>query len=208
MTAMTFRSLTRADVRPAAEVLGRALHQDPFFKAIAPGEKERRPILIRQMAGAIRYSLHHGLVEACPNLEAVAVWLPPGRTHVDLGRMTQAGPAALWDMMSMPPKAMRRAMPFRKPMDDLHRRVAPGPHWYLWILGVDPRYQRQGLGTRLVHHRFADIDGSAIYLETARRVNVSYYERLGFEAVDLAKIPEMGVTFWGMLRPTQPEASA
>lgn len=206
MDSSAVRTLRRDEVQPASDVLARALHEDPFFRAIEPEATKRRAVLHRQMAGAIRYSLRNGLVEVTPNLSGVAVWLPPGQTRVTLRTMLAAGPVTVWEMMSLSPAAMRRAMPFRKPMEDLHHRSASGPHWYLWILGIDPRHQRQGLGTTLMQHRLSEIGRQPVYLETARRTNITYYERFGFEAAGIAKIPEMGVTFWGMLCPTRERA--
>ena len=208
VTSAMVRALNRHDLPAATEVLAKALQEDPFFRAIEPDATERRPVLRRQMAGALRYAFHHGLVEATPNLGGVAVWLPPGHTHVTLSSMLTAGPRTLGSMMALPPAAIRRAMPFRKPIDDLHRRSVPDPHWYLWILGVDPRHQRQGLGTTLVRHRLTEVDSTAAYVETAKRSTVDYYARFGFEGTGIVKIPEMRVTIWGMLLPAHQRTSS
>ncbi len=200
---MAVRNLRRSELHDAAEALTRALYDDPFFRAIEPDSTGRRSVLQRQMCGALRYSLKHGLVETTPELEAVAVWLPPGNTQVTVRTMVRAGPLTTWEMMALPPKAMRRAASFRQPLDRLQQRSAPDPHWFLWILGVDPRYQRQGLGTKLVRHRLGEIGETPVYLETAQRLNLPFYERLGFEVADIAKIPERLVTFWGMISPAR-----
>ena len=61
-------------------------------------------------------------------------------------------------------------------------------HWYLVVAGVRPEAQRQGLGSRLMRQELAtaDSDGIPVYLETANRANVAYYERFGFTVIDQA----------------------
>jgi ribosomal protein S18 acetylase RimI-like enzyme len=58
-------------------------------------------------------------------------------------------------------------------------------HWYLAVLGVDPRKQRAGIGSALVAAllRDADADHQAIYLETDRTENLAFYARFGFERI-------------------------
>lgn len=57
------------------------------------------------------------------------------------------------------------------------------PHWYLPLIGIDPRHQGQGLGSMLLRHTLAecDRDGTAAYLEASNWRNVPFYERHGFQ---------------------------
>ena len=59
------------------------------------------------------------------------------------------------------------------------------PHWYLWLMGIDPAYQRQGLGTALLNHALdsCDSDGTPAYLEATSPVSVRLYQRHGFDVV-------------------------
>jgi ribosomal protein S18 acetylase RimI-like enzyme len=63
-------------------------------------------------------------------------------------------------------------------------RVHPEyPHWYLESMGVDPSFQRKGVGGRLLAPvlKIADRDRIDCYLETADPRNAAYYARHGFE---------------------------
>lgn len=62
--------------------------------------------------------------------------------------------------------------------------------WYLSILGVLPEFQGKGLGSGLVRPilQKADEAGCATYLETFTPRNMSFYKRLGYEAI--ASFPE------------------
>ena len=75
------------------------------------------------------------------------------------------------------------------------------PHWYLGVLGVDPDFQGRGLGTALLNAflRRVDSDCAPSYLETDRRENVPFYERVGFETV--REVSVLDVPVWCMWRP-------
>lgn len=59
------------------------------------------------------------------------------------------------------------------------------PHWYLPLLGVDPRHQGKGMGGALLRHvtDICDRDGALAYLESSNPGNVPLYERHGFEVI-------------------------
>jgi len=73
------------------------------------------------------------------------------------------------------------------------------PHWYLAVLGVDPRHWGQGVGSRLLVELLrlagsapdqeeigasvnrAGIRSDAIYLESDREASIRFYRARGFE---------------------------
>lgn len=54
---------------------------------------------------------------------------------------------------------------------------------YLWYIGVYPKDQHQGIGTKLLKQILAeaDKDKHIVCLETSTRKNLSWYERSGFQ---------------------------
>jgi ribosomal protein S18 acetylase RimI-like enzyme len=70
-------------------------------------------------------------------------------------------------------------------MDRAHATVTER-HWYLAVLGCDPRWQRRGVGTALLEPvlRRADSDGICTYLETQRDDNLAWYARFGFDVIE------------------------
>lgn len=113
---------------------------------------------------------------------AVAVWLPPGAFPWMPWRKLLAMPYLLRVLAADPrnfPKFMRYGA-------NAERAHPADRHWYLVVAGVRPDAQRQGLGSRLMRHELAraDSDGIPVYLETADRANIAYYERFGFSVID------------------------
>lgn len=58
------------------------------------------------------------------------------------------------------------------------------PHYYLGVIGSDPKLHGRGIGTQLIKS-FCEISAgdrlsSGVYLETAQEANLSFYNRIGF----------------------------
>ena len=66
-----------------------------------------------------------------------------------------------------------------------HHEVLPtGSHWYVHMVGVNPKCQGQGQGKALMTklNELADAKGQLMYLEAGDR-NRKFYEKMGFEVV-------------------------
>ncbi|MFO0690820.1 MAG: GNAT family N-acetyltransferase [Myxococcota bacterium] len=81
------------------------------------------------------------------------------------------------------------------------------PHWYLAVLGVDPAYQRRGLGTRLLDGLcgLACAEPGPIYLESDRPESVDFYRARGFEC--LGELHPLDVACWQLGWIPEPESS-
>ena len=75
------------------------------------------------------------------------------------------------------------------------------PHWHVGPLAVDAGLQGLGIGSLIMAHYCAraDEDGRIAYLETDKAVNVTFYQRFGFEVVGDQTV--LGVSNWFMRRP-------
>ena len=128
----------------------------------------------------------------------MSCWLPPGRTNPGLLDALRGG---LFDAgLRLGPAGLRRLMRLTPTMDRAHHAVQPGPHWYLFLLAVDPARQGQGLPAEVLAPVLsrADAEGLPVYLDTHNPANPAYYARHGFaEAVhDVVD----GLRFWGLRR--------
>jgi ribosomal protein S18 acetylase RimI-like enzyme len=75
-------------------------------------------------------------------------------------------------------------------------------HWYLAIMGVDPRCQGRGLGSKLMRPvlETLDAEGTPAYLEASTLRSRALYERHGFAVTGEFKLPSGGPTLWQMWR--------
>ena len=77
------------------------------------------------------------------------------------------------------------------------------PHYYLGVIGVEPDSHGLGIGAQLLKS-FCDLSASdspssGVYLETAKALNVRFYERAGF--VETARGSLGAATLWCMYLP-------
>jgi ribosomal protein S18 acetylase RimI-like enzyme len=99
-------------------------------------------------------------------------------------------------------EARRRMQILSQYIDKKRRELAPYNHWYLVLLGVDPKFQGRGYASRLIRGMLTRIDeeGLPCYLETDGERNVRIYRHFGFEVIDEFIIPETNVRQCAMLR--------
>ena len=73
------------------------------------------------------------------------------------------------------------------------------------MLGVDPAYQNQGMGSSLIQPILeqADRDNLPCYLETSTAGGVLFYQRHNFEVVETMDFPQEGFQVWMMIRQPQ-----
>jgi ribosomal protein S18 acetylase RimI-like enzyme len=133
-------------------------------------------------------------------VRGIALWFPPDApapTEIDLAESGIADvPAQIGS------EAWQRFKRLLDHLDALHPVYAPEPHWYLAMLGVDPAWQRQGIGEALMQPVFtaADRDGLCCYLEAPTEGNARYYERRGFDVVAETDVPDSDMHIWLMRR--------
>ena len=185
----------------AAEIQGRAFHDDPAFVFTFPDEGRRRERLPILMQIGIRYGARFGQVSTTEGtMLGHAVWLPPGSTALSHERMNEVGFAEAAGQLAE--EELARFGGFMDLMSAHHERLVPGPHWYLMILGVDPPWQGRGVGSGLIAPTLAVADAAALpcYLETAKERNVAFYQRHGFDVRSEDFIPGGGPRVWMMVR--------
>lgn len=185
----------------ASIVLARAFQNDPMMQYLIPDCKKRVRTLPGFLGGVVRYCSAYGEVHATPNRDGVACWLPPGNTVTPFHRMVKSGMVLAPVQLGL--AGFGRLAALTSYMDNLHERVVPQPHWYLWLLGVEPARRGGGIGGVLLEPTLAqaDAEGLPCYLETHNDANVPFYERRGFKVVDAGDVPGRGLRVWTMLRP-------
>jgi GNAT superfamily N-acetyltransferase len=193
--------LEEAQVDQAGRVLGRAFWHDPLVEYILPDTERRARALPAFMTGGARYGHLFGEVyTSSESIEGAAVWMPPGSGEMDEERMTAAGMMEV--ALAMGDESLNKFFSVMGLLDELRKRDAGDPFWYLFILGVDPPRQGQGVGGRLIAPVLARADeaGLPCYLETMKTRNVPFYRKHGFEIVVEDDFPDGGPHYWTMNR--------
>lgn len=198
---MALTPLPSTEYARAGAVLGRAFRDDPLWRAAFP-DPDKRPVWLTAMFTALAQATvaARGLAETNTDVDAVALWLPPGK-DIGLWAMAKSGFALPRFAMTLPAPDRKRMMAVLRQIDNRKKALMPGPHWYLSAIGVDADRQGEGLGSNLVRAgiRRADNDNVPVYLETETTGNVAFYQHLGFDVIEEITAIGLDVPLWLML---------
>jgi ribosomal protein S18 acetylase RimI-like enzyme len=186
-------------IEQASQLLGRAFQDDPLMAYVVPAAGRRRRVLPSLFRVVLRYCLRYGTVFTTENLEGVACCLPPGQTNPTIGRLARISLSGRPGRSGLP--GLLRFLHTSRYTDEAHAQAAPGPHWYLWVLGVEPGNQGQGTGGKLLQMVFqqAREQGVPCYLETENPRNVPFYQKHGFRLLSESQVSRSQVHIYAML---------
>ncbi|MEU3731978.1 GNAT family N-acetyltransferase [Streptomyces sp. NPDC033538] len=201
------RTAGQGDRESVVRLLDEAFQDDPVSGWVFPGEEYRRRTHHRLMAAFTDAVLADGRIDLTEDGAACALWLSvPADGH------TGDGPGGdPCDAAGDVPVQVREAVDPGNERIELIARLTDGihpsgrAHAYLWMIGVAPERQGEGLGTVLIESVLdrCDREGLPAYLEASSARSRVLYERLGFEftgrALDLPDGPRM----WPMWREPQ-----
>ena len=184
----------------AAAMLARAFHDDPLMRYAIPDSDERARLLPSLYERMIRFGMLAGEVYATGDVpEGVAIWIPPNakwtRENIEASGMHEFATLIGNDAYQRYREVVSQEWQARL-------REIPGPGWYLFILGVEPRVQRRGLGGALMRPILdrADTEQVVCYLETENERNVAFYLKQGFDLIVSEEAGTGGVRFWTFRR--------
>jgi len=193
--------LEKGQARPAGEVLARAFNDDPALIRFVTEPRKRVELLRSMFRMVVSHAILKGEVYAVSSkMEGIAVWIPSGVSDIGFWEMLRGGGLTLLfkggrEFLSK----MKRDEDFAR---ELRRRLAPTPHWYLAVLGVDPEFQGKGFASRLLKPMLARLDAEKLpaYLETPTEGYVALYRHFGFKLLQEVMMPGSGTKMWVMLR--------
>jgi ribosomal protein S18 acetylase RimI-like enzyme len=191
--------LRKKDIRRASEVLSRAFLDDPDIVKILPDLEVRRRKLKHFFGAFLRFGIIYGEVYSpSPELEGVSVWMPSRTKDITFWRSLRSGFMNL--IFKIDGKAMKVFSEYGKQMDRETRKTIQGEHWFLFIIGVDPKHQKRGFGRSMIEPMLARIDKGRlpVMLDTNKKDNVPYYQGYGFEVKRTYRV--LDNDHWGMVR--------
>lgn len=198
-----FVYLTETEIKPAGGVLARAFQDYPLFANFIPEASKRNLLLPDIFEFLTRYGVLYGEVYATsPGLEGIAVWFPSEKAEMTLLRMIRIwGFRLIYDYVRTR-RSISRLLSYNEYALKVQNRHLHCPHWYLFLIGVDPTFQGKGYANALIKPMLTRIDKEHLscYLETQDEKNISIYERYGFEVVQVDTVPGTDLKHWAMLR--------
>lgn len=210
--ALARETMRPGDTREASLVLGRAFAENPVARACLSHldrstRLERVTRLNRGLVGATLRAggdlevTRHASPGGSARIAGVQLSFAPGRWPL--------GPRAYRSMaVGALSTGLRGTWRYALWDHHVHPHHPREPHFYLFVLGVDPDLQGRGVGGALLR-RFcarADAARTLAYLETDKPESVRIYEGHGFEVARELEIPPLSagngpLRTWTMRRP-------
>lgn len=199
---ITVRNFTADQARRGARLLARAFAADPIITHFLDGFVRRQFAFPAFFRAIIREHLEGGHVYSAweeDRLIGVAVWSPPEGITLSNPRLKTQAHFDHRIVRALFPRRSRGLYGGFAATASLHPHE---PHWYLAFVGIDPQFQGQGVGQKLLGAVLdaADIHGVLCYLETPFPATHKFYQRLGFELGTQAKPFEGAPPLWTMVR--------
>jgi ribosomal protein S18 acetylase RimI-like enzyme len=194
---------TKDDRERVIDCLSAAFADDPVMSWIGRRDAKRdagRRAMFTFLVGTL--GIPGNELWTAADYSAAALWVPPERADLKL---------PWWRELALFPTIVKftslsglsRVDAFRKAADAHHPKDKP--HFYLMTIGVDPRFQGQGLGSALLEANLAAIDAKGLpaYLESSSPKNVPLYLRHGFAVTKEFRPAPDAPPLWGMWRPAK-----
>ncbi|MGW5599331.1 GNAT family N-acetyltransferase [Streptomyces rochei] len=201
---VAIRTAGEDDRDTVVRLLDEAFQDDPVSGWVFPGEEYRRRTHHRLMGAFTDIVLADGWIDLTEDGAACALWLSvPGEE--DTPEEPDEEPAE--DAEDVPAQVGEAVDPDNERVESIARLTEDihpsGPaHAYLWMIGVAPERQGEGLGTALIASVLdrCDRDGLPAYLEASSERSKGLYERLGFACTGrVLHLPD-GPRMWPMWR--------
>lgn len=195
-TLTSLYELTSKDYSAGCELLGEAFREDPIWCRILEDQPEKFPLIF---GVPLKYTLKYGKVYApTSQLDGIAAWLGSPYPDMTFWRMLRSG--SIIPAMKLGSKIGGKISKVFKIIEEDRKSLMKTPYVYLYVIGVHPSKQGQGMGTFLVKSMLEALPPDIpVYLETETEIDVKFYKKLGFEVVKEITVPVLDLPMWEML---------
>ena len=207
MQAAPLKRATIDDAARIARLFAAAFERDPVFNWLARAGSGRAMALQRFFFWVLRErSLPHGETWMAPDGYAAAAWIPP---YFDGKR---SPPTFSQELFLLPVilgltglSRFVRGAAMAAALEEAHPTE---PFFYLAFIGVAPRFQGSGLGSRVLTETLARVDaaGAPAFLENSNPRNIALYERAGFAVSKEIVVRHDAPPIFAMWRPARPNS--
>jgi Acetyltransferase (GNAT) family len=185
----------------ACQVLVHAFHSDPIFNHFDASNQPSRFNSLQWFSRAIlTYSQPYCHIYTTPEpMWGVVAWHPPGQPSFNLRSLLRSLPSSssqieldkFWEFLSL-----------LFMLEDYRKQQMPCLHWHLGILGVIPKFQRQGIGSALLQPVLQQADGEGLpcYVEVTNQRAIGFYQHHGFEPLKMIQFAQDAPCLWTMKR--------
>ena len=197
----TNTSLTIAQQKDAAKVLGQAFFQDPFMNYLFPNSKTREQQITKLFFPVVKCSLLYGNIEITTDGKGILMWISGEYVPLKFSQVVRSG--LIWTPFAIGLSACKRLQAHSTVCEHTLKEKAPNGFAYIWVVGVHPNYTGLGLGKQIIQsalEKMRNQGHSTCLVITENSKNVGFYEHLGFELIHTETPDVSEIPYWLMSR--------
>ena len=188
--SLQVRPAYQKEIPQLSHMLAQAFYDDPVYRWYFPDSSIRVQKCERLFQVFLEDLIPRGAVFTTEKQEGAALWKPP-----------QVEPAS-WLLMAE--QNIRIALIFGEGIwrgvqwwRKIERHHPNYPYWHLFLIGVAPGHQGQGIGATLLQPILerCDAEKVPIYLDTGNPQNLPFYQHRGFKIFRKAALSEQLTAF-------------
>ena len=166
----------------------KAFFEEPLFRLVEPNPQKRTAKMQFLVKSLLKIKKLQNAITFTPKgseFQGASFWMRPNNVPTtSLLQMLKAGLAAAPFKLGL--SSLRNMMRFSEHLDKTIEHMTREPHWLLDVIFVDEKFQRRGLGYKLMQPIFEESFRSQIpcYVVTHNTRNVDFYTKYGFELFD------------------------
>jgi ribosomal protein S18 acetylase RimI-like enzyme len=193
------------EIEKASETLSKAFYNDPIWSGFIPDDEKRKDMLPLMFEFSLNYAHKNGTIQlTSENIEGVAVWLTEKRADMSFIRIIFSNYfIQMMKKLGKYKKDMKIMQKTMKVLQKERKKIMKGKKYlYLMALGVNPEYQGNGFGGKLLRRLIEESKrlDVPVYLETETEENVIMYEHFGFKTIKEIDFPKFSFHIWQMIR--------
>jgi GNAT superfamily N-acetyltransferase len=191
------------DLADAAATLAAAFAGGPLVTHVQPDATRHPRTFLAVFAPVLRLCERAGGVASVARGAGVAGWVPAPQLSIGPADVLRSG---LWRLPlpgALGPVGTIRQLRHEHVVEGHLLRHAAADVAYLWVYGIRPDRQGEGLGRTTMDAGFAQMRAAGLsrcLLKTETPANVALYRHLGFDLVDEVTPASSAVPAWVFLR--------
>ncbi len=174
------KTVSIANQKNAIAALVLAFSNDPALRWMYPDSHQFLTYFPRFAKAFGGKAFEQGTAYAIDDYSGAALWFPPN-VEIDEEALVELLQESVSETIQDDLFAVFEQMGSFHPNE---------PHWYLPLIGVEPIQQGKGYGSALMQAALmqCDRDQTPAYLESSNPANIPFYERHGFELLEMIQV--------------------
>lgn len=202
---MSLIHISSPTIDQAAQTLFQAFADDPLMLWLFGGSNKYQQHGLPAVKSWVKWTTLYGLAIATSNFESVALRKKPRHHAFTFWSMIRSG--MLQKSIALGKETLDRLTLLDNLLTREQRKnMGNDNFWYCWMLGTLPDKRKQGYAKELMQYTFKLSKETALpcYLETAKKDNIVFHGRQGYQLLSTVSIPDSNIQLYCMKRPPTP----